>query len=407
MSIIKNILILTYWSYRDPLIQTYTLPYVHIIKNNLNSKSKIYLFTLEQEFHKMSSKEWESEKIKLEKDNIHLIKFNYSRLGIKMILKLIYFFFSLYKLILFKNVSTIHAWGNAAGAMGYILSILSGKELIIDSYEPHAESMVENGTWDKTGWRFKLMFWLEKKQSKKANTVIALTEGMKDYALRKYNANFKNYYVKPSLVDLQRFKKDVEKYTTSRLERSLNSKIIGVYAGKIGGIYLEEELFDFIKIATEHWKNNFQMFILTDTKKEIINTYIQQKNIPKQCISSTFVNHSEIQEYLNLADFAINPVKPVPSKRYCTSIKDGEYWAMSLPIIITKNISDDSEIIDKNNIGYVLNELNDSEYIKACKKIDLLISNKEETEKKVRNIAETYRNFEIALNIYKKIYYQK
>jgi len=44
----KNVLILTYWSYHDALIQTYTLPYVRIIKKYLPAKSKIFLVTLEQ-----------------------------------------------------------------------------------------------------------------------------------------------------------------------------------------------------------------------------------------------------------------------------------------------------------------------------------------------------------------------
>ena len=35
-------------------------------------------------------------------------------------------------------------WCMTAGSLGYILSKTSGKNLVIDSYEPHAEAMVEN-----------------------------------------------------------------------------------------------------------------------------------------------------------------------------------------------------------------------------------------------------------------------
>ena len=31
----KNIVVLTYWSFNDALIQTYTIPYIKIIKNYL------------------------------------------------------------------------------------------------------------------------------------------------------------------------------------------------------------------------------------------------------------------------------------------------------------------------------------------------------------------------------------
>lgn len=401
----KNILILTYWSYNDPLVQTYTLPYVLIIRKNLNPKNKIYLFTLEQEFYKMDTKEWEAEKVKLLKENIHLIRFKYSNFGLKMIVKLLGLLGYLYKTILLNKISTIHAWGTAAGSMGYLLSVTTRKKLIIDSYEPHAESMVENGTWKKHSYKFKLMFWLEKRQSKKANSVIALTEGMKDYALKKYNVQLKNYYIKPALVDFDKFKWDYNNYIKLREKEGLTNEVVCIYAGKLGGIYLEEEVFDFIKTANEFWNNKFKMYLLTDKKNNEVNTLIKLKNIPTNCIETKFVSHNEIQKYFQLADFAINPVKPVPSKKYCTSIKDGEYWAMGLPVIITKDISDDSDIIQKENIGYVLESLNNKEYIKACEKIDKLLSlDKRESVKKIQNIAYRYRGFEIAEKIYSRLY---
>jgi hypothetical protein len=77
---------------------------------------------------------------------------------------------------------------------------------------------------------------------------------------------------------------------------------------------------------------------------------------------------------------------------------------MSLPIVITKDISDDSDIIKNNDIGYVLENLTNEEYINACKKIDTLILNKKEISTKIRNIHFKYRNFNIANNIYSKIY---
>ena len=118
--------------------------------------------------------------------------------------------------------------------------------------------------------------------------------------------------------------------------------------------------------------NKFKILLLTNTPKSEILNLAKTKNIPESIIEVLFVNYKDIEKYFKLADFAINPVKPVPSKRYCTSIKDGEYWAMGLPVIITKNISDDSDIIEKENIGYVLKDLTKQEYKNAIRKIDIL-----------------------------------
>lgn len=402
----KNILILTYWSYKDALIQTYTLPYVNIIRDNLNPNDHIYLFTLEQPFHKMTKEEWENESLKLSKKNIHLIRFGYSHFGLKMIFKISLLLAFFYKLILSKNISTIHAWCTPAGAIGYILSKLTNADLIIDSYEPHAESMVENGTWSKNSLKFKLLFWLEKKQSQQATAIIALTEGMKTYAKEKYNAQFEHYFVKPALVNLNLFNWHEDIYLNSRKEKGFADKIVCIYTGKLGGIYLHDEFFDFIKVAQDYWLDRFHLLLLTNTHPNDVDVIINKKNISKNNINTLYVNHTEVQNYLQIADFAINFVKPVPSKKYCTSIKDSEYWAMGLPIVITNGISDDSDLIKNNQIGSVLEGLNNISYLKSVKEIDALLKEKNRVEwhKTIRPFAENYRNFNQAKEIYASIY---
>jgi glycosyltransferase involved in cell wall biosynthesis len=401
---VKNILILTYWSYKDALIQTYTLPYVNIIKRTLSKNSRIFLLTIEQEKFKMSDTEWHFEKEKLAQQNIVLIRFQYDHFGLKMSLRIIRLLFSLINLIFKNNISIIHSWCTPAGSLGYLLSIFTRKELIIDSYEPHAEAMKENGTWSISSFKFKLLFWLEKKQSQRAKTVIALTDSMAEYAKKKYSTSFENYYVKPALVDLNKFYWNKSEYIKLRKNKEIEDKIVCVYAGKLGGIYLEEEVFDFFKVASDYWGDSFKVFLLTDKCMDEVNSFIKNKNIPLNCIETKFVAHHEIQSYFQLADFAINPVKPVYSKNYCTSIKDGEYWAMGLPVIITKNISDDSKIIKEEDIGYVLKELTLKEYKNACRKIQTLIKNEGTIRQKIRNVALKYRSFDIANVIYKEIY---
>ena len=107
---------------------------------------------------------------------------------------------------------------------------------------------------------------------------------------------------------------------------------------------------------------------------------------------------------MGLADFGITPVKSVPTKRFCTPIKDGEYWALGLPVIISKNISNDSEIIEENNIGYVLENYSEDEFTRAFIKIKALIEEKAETQKRAMNAANKYRDFSIAEKIYQSIY---
>jgi len=112
-----------------------------------------------------------------------------------------------------------------------------------------------------------------------------------------------------------------------------------------------------------------------------------------------------VPRYMQAGDFAICPVKPVPTKKYCTPVKDGEYWALGLPVVITADISDDSEIIKENGIGAVLNDLSAKSYTEAVSQIDhLLKKDKQELSNRIRAIAAQYRNYTIAEKIYTRLY---
>jgi glycosyltransferase involved in cell wall biosynthesis len=242
----------------------------------------------------------------------------------------------------------------------------------------------------------------EKLQLKLASHVICATEGMIAYSQKKYNVIKEHYFIKPACVDFSKFiagKKDL------KLVKGINEEdIVCVYAGKFSGIYLEKEVFDFFAIAHSHWGNKFKVVLLTNESQEKIHQYCKNSNLDPTIITVKFVPHSEVPKYLALGDFGICPVKPVPTKRYCTPIKNGEYWAMGLPVVIPNNISDDSDIIKLNKIGYVLNKLNNEEYLKSVLEIDLLLKNKDVLKQKIIDIAIKYRSYKIAENIYNSIY---
>ncbi|MDB5001957.1 MAG: hypothetical protein JWQ34_182 [Mucilaginibacter sp.] len=400
----KPVLVLTYWSFKDALVQTYTLPYVKIIA--AVSKRKVYLVCLEQSQLKTSYQERIKTNADLQKDNMQVIFLEYNRFGIKQILMWSFYLTKLLYFVNKKGVEYIHTWGTPAGAIGYLLSILSGKPLILDSYEPHAETMIENGTWKLNSWAYKILFELEIRQSHRAKYYIAAASGMKDYAQKTYNLQIDNncFFTKPACTDLEKFN---FMYRDSQLinELDLDGKIICVYAGKFGGIYLDDEIFDFFKQCFKHWKGNFRILMLTNASIESISKQLQRVQIPNNVLIQKFVPHYDIPKYLAIADFALTPVKPIPTKRYCTPIKDGEYWATGLPVVITSNISDDSDIIEENNAGYVLKSLTDNEYNNAITKIDDLL--KEDNgllKKRIRALAYKYRNFDIVEKIYRQIY---
>ena len=391
----KRILFITQWPFDDALIQTYTLPYVHIIQNITSWYP--YVVVANKTIDKIVIKK---------RGRIITISLPYLKqyLFLRWILNII----ALWRIVKRKGVGVIHPLCTPAGAVGTILKMTNKKVILnIDSFEPHAEPMVENKTWKRSGLKFRLLFYFEGLEARKADNLIFAAPGMQNYIREKYGTTVNDYSVKPACVNLQAFsdryignKELTDKY-------GFVDKIVCVYAGKFGGIYLEDEIFQFVKSCESFWgKDKFRFLLLSNAEDAYMQKKISEYNIAASTIIKLFVKHAEIPYYMGLASFAISPYKPVPSKRYCTPIKDGEYWAMGLPVVITPNISIDSEIVKENAGGAILESLDEAGYRKAIEQINDIIKGKTRAEiyQQIRPLAEKYRSFSIAENIYRKLY---
>ncbi len=404
----SNILVLTSWSYKEGLIQSYTLPYLRMISEHLAEDERLFLVTFEKENLQISPKEETDARASLIADKIDWVKYNYSRPSVGSVFNTYGFIKGFLQLIKRENISLIHSFCPPISSLGYIISILTRKKLILDSFEPHADAMVENGTWKAKDLRHRTLSFFEKRQIRRASKVIATATGMMDYAQKQYGYKIPtdDFFVKPACVNLDQFSLfSLEQKQNIKKELGFDGKVVAVYAGKLGGIYHDKEVFDFIKEAYDYWQGNFVFLMLTSTDRSQIDSLAIEADLNPEVVVSKFVSHSEIQKYLSVGDFALTPVKSVPTKKLCTPIKDGEYWALGLPVVITPNISDDSDIIESNDIGAIINSLDSEGYRSAIKKIDTLLhQDREELQQKIRNIAIQYRSLDIAKNIYKEIY---
>ena len=396
----RQVLVLTYWSVSDALIQAYTLPYVRLMLKALPVGSTVHLVTLEK---------GGAPSLLSSEQGVVVHPFRYAPFGTRAVPMILRVLWHCARLIRRERIDTIHAWCTPAGMLGHILSVLTGRPLILDSYEPHAEAMVENGTWRRDGLAFKVLFRWERWQSRRAKVLIAAAAGMREYAERKYGVKDKPFHVKPACVDLDAFSVRHRKDPVSLKELGLEGRIVLVYAGKFGGIYLDQEVFDLFAVARRYWGDRLQVLLLTGHDPEELLPFMSKAGLDPRMFTIRFVPHADMPRYMGLADVAITPVRSVPTKRFCTPIKDGEYWALGLPVIITPDISDDSRIIAENGIGAVLEGLDEIAYEKAIRTIDHLLTSVEHQEltDRIRAVAVRYRSFGIAEQIYMTIYGKK
>ena len=392
-----NVLVFTTWSFYDALIQTYTLPYLKLIKKQLPEGSSIHFITLEQSGQRKSAAPTE---------DYTWFTLPYHRFGAKAFIHWIYSLYQIKKYIQKNKINVFHSWCTPAGMIAWFFHRKNRTFFIADSFEPHAHSMVENGTWKSNSIAFKLLKHFEKKIIQNADEIITIAPGMEHFMKQNYGLNRKIIYVKPAAVNLGTFSILNRKNDSLIQKYQLEDKTVMVYAGKFGGIYLNDEIFDFCNVCFQHWNDKIRFLFLTSEQKELLLHKAKERNIPEKNFIIEFVPHDQIANMMGLADFALCPVKPVPSKKYCSPIKTGEYWALGLPVIIPSNISNDSEIIAQNNAGYVWKEISEKEFLNSIHFIEELISKNsiQNLYAQIRPLAEKYRNFSNAENIYQSIY---
>jgi glycosyltransferase involved in cell wall biosynthesis len=206
-------------------------------------------------------------------------------------------------------------------------------------------------------------------------------------------------------VDLQKFSYAEAPAENIRKQLGFDNRIVCVYAGKFGDFYLKDEVFEFYKAAFAFWGPRFHVLLLSDLQPAELQEFCDRFGLDFRSFTLIKAPHHMVPQYLSAADFGLSPYRPTPSKLYCTPIKNGEYWAVGLPVVITRDISIDSDIIEDQQIGYVLKELTTAEYDRAVRAIDrLLAGDRNALRKKIRHIAEQKRSYAIAEKIYDTIY---
>jgi TusA-related sulfurtransferase len=167
-------------------------------------------------------------------------------------------------------------------------------------------------------------------------------------------------------------------------------------------MYYGKEVIQFLSDANVFFQNNLHVLLLTETSAEQILSWCQEFNLSKERVTIYHAKYDQVPYYLSAADFAINPQRSVESKRFGTPVKDGEYWAMGLPVVIPPNISEDSDIVVAENLG-VLWKPDNSENEKSLTQLKVLLDDKE-LNKRCVSAAKKYRGYALAEKAYAEVY---
>ncbi len=393
-----NILFLSYWSINEGLTAATVFPHLKILAGFVHIE-KIILVTIERD------ESYNKDVLPEHKKISHRPLF--SRRPLPNMLNKIYDFIDfpkkLTKLCKQENIDKIIARGAPAGALAMKANRKTSIPFYVESFEPHADYMLESGTWKSYDPRYVFQKKWERKQFEKATALMPVAENYKNFLVEK-GVSPDRVDVMPCCVVVEKFAFDEAARGKIRKELKSEGLITGVYIGKFGGIYYREEAFRIFKKVFEFFSNTFFLIILTPDGKNWINNMINNYSLPTEHVFTASVPHEEVPNYLSASDFAFSLQTPKNTNLYLSPIKTGEYWANGLPILMTAGVGDDSRILQEENAGATFESVDDETGITSGLNTIKEQINEPGIRNRLMKLAGKHKNFDIVRRVYGKWY---
>lgn len=395
-----KILYLSYWSINDGLTKSAIFPHLEML-SDFEQIEEIFLFTIER-------KVTESSIVKLNNKVKHVplfskqIKWN----QVNKINDFIVFPKTIKSFVSINTISFAITHGSPGGAL--LQKSLKGNVPFYVFFEPHSQYMLESKVWSKNDLRYLFMKKWENKVKRFATQLFCVTNNYRKVLITEgINENRLKYV--PNYVDEEKFKfNETQRIEIRNLLKIENNKIVGIYVGKFGGIYLDKEAFEIFRIAFEVYKNNFHLIILSpENEVEIINK-LKAEGIDQKNVFVKSVEHFEVPKYLSAADFAFSLQQPKNSNKYLSPLKNGEYWMNGLQVLMIDGVGDEMHFILEENGGAVINpQLSNTKEAINQIKIKISDTNFNQLRLETSNIAKKHRAKKYTLDVFEELINKK
>ncbi|HVJ91307.1 MAG TPA: glycosyltransferase [Labilithrix sp.] len=390
-----RILFVGYWAASDPLTSATVVPHLRILAE-FPSVREIVLATIERDPSQAMT--LELPKVK----HVHLLS-RPTRLNLATRAR---------DALLFPRVlsklaraggqarwDAVFARSTQAGALALEAARSSTAPLFVESYEPHADYAVDAGAWSPSGLRATYLRLKMRTIEREAAALMPVTRWYGD-VLAARGVPRKRIRVMPCAVDCARFAFSPSDRQRTRENLGLiGSGPVGIYVGKFGGLYYDKEVFQIVRRCFDRFPS-FEFIFLSPMAAEVAQR-CRAAGIDTSRVRAMSVRHDEVPAYLSAADFALTPVAPAPSKRAQGTVKNAEYWANGLPVLMTDGVGDEATFLEAERAGAVF-DLQKGTLDAAIDKIAALLAD-EGHRTRIVTLAQRERSFDVVRDIYRSL----
>jgi glycosyltransferase involved in cell wall biosynthesis len=274
-----------------------------------------------------------------------------------------------------KKFDIFHVRGQIAGPIGALAKRATGGKLLLDIRGFIGEEYVDAGVWAGDGAIYRNFKRVENWLMRNADGFVVLTEAAREVLFPESKETGREKQgrpveVIPCCVDFQnRFassKNDGLEEVETKL--GLNSRFVVVHVGALGGLYLTEQMVDFIAAARSKDSSTFALF-LTQSDPKLVVPLLIERGFNTGDFYVGRVPASEIPHYLMASNLGMSFVKATYATLSRSPTKIPEYLACGIPLVANAGVGDVDRLIEEGRAGALIRQFNDDAYLKALDEV--------------------------------------
>lgn len=280
----------------------------------------------------------------------------------------------------------VHCRGDIATVMARWASLPSNTRLLYDVRGFFSDERVETGSWRQGSIVDRVVRRMEANNLGRADGAVTLTRSA-GVELRRRRPPLPSQRVIPTCADL----------TAYRPRPSGQKPEFGlVYSGSLGTWYMAKEMAAFGRSASNFLPE--PTLFLTPQIQEALSA-----GIGPSWADVRAVEPGQVAHWLCRAQAMFFFIRPIPSKRASCPTKLAEGLASGLPIVCNRGVGDLDEVLEKENVGVLVDSFSEESYTKAWRRLKSLLDDSQ-LARRCRRLAESRYALERGVEAYQRLY---
>ena len=326
----------------EPLGESQVLKY--LLK--ISSKYNIYLISFEKSSDIQNTQKFKDFKKICSANHIKWKPLKYSRFikYISSIKNIFNLFFQSFIILITRNINIVHIRSYMPGIAVLPLKKLFKFSLVFDMRGLWADEKVDRLGWKKNQLKYKFFKFLETKLLKQSQSIISLTNGLKDYLIAQGYDESKITTIR-TCVDLEMF------YPINNYNKDTS-----VDLGYLGSTDTAYDILPVLELFEQilRIRQNIKLKIFTKSDPKVIYKLARKIGIDSKFLNIRFCNREDLNVAINELNAILFYLKPSFSLLASMPTKIGESLGCNVPVVCNTFNEDIKQLMSKNNVGQLI-----------------------------------------------------